>query len=237
MVRALGIVALALAIAGCDSLLGIQDLSGPDGGGGGGVPAQISVSGTIRINQPGQPAYQAVVELVHPDGTIARSAMTAATGQFVLTEASGGMPLDVALHIAGQDPDARDEHVYFPAPLVADRDVGTVVVLLDGDVQAVTSEFGYTYTQEMTLDLVRVHDASGTLTGGATVVPQPSSVTVRYTSGGTPSQGNMTTSDGVAYVFDYNTQVTSLAITGSVAVPARHVRGIPAGLLLVDLQP
>lgn len=126
--------------------------------------------------------------------------------------------------------------MYFPAPLVADRDVGTVVVLLDGDVQSVTSEFGYSYDQAMTLITVRVHGASGALAAGAMVVAQPS-VVVRYTSGGTPSQGNMTTSDGVAYVFDYTTQVTSLATTGSVAVPARHVRSIPAGLLLVDLQP
>lgn len=237
MGRALGIVALALAIAGCDSLLGIQDLGGPDGGGGGPVPAQISVSGTVRINQPGQPVFPTTVELIRTDGTVAASAMADSAGKFQLTALTAGMPLDVALYIAGLGQDGRDERVYFPAPLVADRDVGTVVVLLDGDVQAVTSSFGYSYSQAMTLVIVRVHDASGALAAGAMVMPTPSSVVVRYTSGGTPSQGNMTTSDGVAYVFDYNTQVTSLAVTGSVAVPARHVRSIPAGVLVVDLQP
>lgn len=230
-------LALALA-AGCSSLLGIENLHGPpdDGQIDSGVPAQISVSGTVRINQPGQPPYSTLVELIRPDGSVAQSAMSGlGDGKFVLTAATGGVALDVALHVVAQVSDAREERMYFAAPLTADRDLATVLVLLDGDVQTLVTSFGDSYALPMTLYIVQVHDAQAMPVAGAMVAPQPSQVIVRY--GGGPASGTATTAEGTAYVLDYNTQVTSLSASGAVTVPAHRVRGIPAGVVVSELAP
>jgi hypothetical protein len=227
-------VALAAPLAGCASLLGIEDLTGATDDGP--VLAQVVVSGVVQISQPGHPGYATAVSLIKPDGTALITGTSGADGKFSLSAPTGGAPLDVALHIVGQTPEARATYVYFP-PLRRDRDIGAVVVLYAGDVQYVAGTFGYSFNPSMTLHVIQVHDSRGKLAAGARLTTQPNTIIIDYTSDGAPTHGDATTTDGTAYAFDYSNQITTLGTTGAVTVAARNVRANPSSVLLVDLRP
>jgi hypothetical protein len=225
----------ALAAAGCSSVLGIEDLRGP-GVDAGPVAAQVTVSGTVKINNAGQPPYSTAVTLVQPDGTIIATGTSDVHGEFALTASTGGVPLDVALHVSGSPPNSRDVYFY-PPPLHADHDAGSVLVLLEGDVANVVTSFGYSYSRPMMVIVADVRDARGDHVAGETISTPVATVIVRYTKDGVPSSAFETSDDGIAYAFDYDTVVTMVTATGAVRIPPRRIRPVPAALTVVDLRP
>jgi hypothetical protein len=236
-----------VALAGCSSILGIEDLAGPaDAAVGDGKPltddavtGHVTVQGHVSINGPGQPALVTTVELVRPDATVAATTTSDLNGAFVLTVATAGSPVDVAVHAKG-DPETGlpDEYMYFAAPLAADRDV-TLTLLTQSDLQNLGLLFGIPFGPTTSFLNVVVEDAHASPVAGATVTTDQPNAIVRYvnTNGQPDPTANVTSVAGLAFVFSQMPGSMSLAAGGAITAGPRLIRLVGGAVFFIELRP
>jgi hypothetical protein len=161
----------------------------------------LVVTGIVRSN-PITPAALAGAQVIgYRTGNATRLDSTAsdANGNYTLTLATGGQPLDGYVRVFKSG--YIDTYGYPPAPLVASA-TQSALLITTSDLAALGMLAGVTQSAGKGLIALVVSDCNGTPLAGATVSSNPAG-TLRYNSGGFPSSSATATSaDGVAYILN-----------------------------------
>jgi hypothetical protein len=167
------------------------------------VPATINVSGTAsEIGVGGRTPVEGVVVEAYREGqaAVVATATSAADGTFTVVIETGGVPLDGYL-LAKHSPH-KNTYLYPPAPLIADTNQATVLLLTQGTFDAVEALTRVTQDPAKGFIGINVLDAANMSVAGATVSSSPAGV-VKYNSGGLPNEtAAMTDTDGLAFIFN-----------------------------------
>lgn len=183
---------------------------GDDGGGAAPMPdappapAMITVTGqTDSIGLGGRTPEQGIVVTAHREGDPAVVAMatSGADGSFSMTIDTGGVAIDGYLLAKGDG--FKDTYLYPPAPLAADTDQATCLMLTQGVFDAVSTFADAPQDAGRGWIGVLVLDAANNPVAGATVSSEPAGE-VRYNNveGRPAREPTMTHTDGVAYIFN-----------------------------------
>jgi hypothetical protein len=209
---------------------------GGDGGGGPSGPSPFDclgqplpttagdplvVSGIVRSN-PITPAALAGAQVVGyrtGNATKLDSTSSDATGNYTLTLATGGQPLDGYVRVFKSG--YLDTYGYPPAPLVAGA-TQSALLITTSDLAALGMLAGVTQTAGKGLIAIVVSDCHGTPLSGATVSSNPAG-TLRYNSGGFPSStASATSADGVAYILNVTAGDVVVSATAATHVLRSH---------------
>jgi hypothetical protein len=168
------------------------------------VPTTLKLSGsTAEITASGRTPVAAAVSLFSNTSTTpVATGNSAADGTFSLMITTNGTAVDGYL-LAKKSGDL-DTYLYPPAPLSADFNMATVLLLSSTNFGLAQTLSGATQNAGEGFVGVLVADASGAAVAGATVTTSPPGM-VRYNgSNGLPAKpaaAMSTSTDGVAYVF------------------------------------
>src|SRR4051812_19871751 len=210
---------LAIALAGCGKILGIDDLHGP--GGNGTVDAQtdgasidaapsVEVSGQITQIDPisfaSHPVPNLPVELRGtPGDVLLASGATDGNGEFHLNVATGGAPVVGYVHALGKVINAEDAY-YFVRPLTRDTKLTNFVLFNQQGISVLAQFYGVAAPgpqRPLVFTFLRGSDGPGK--AGIAVQAGPNAVAVSYCD----AQGNIpdpsltaASATGIAIVFD-----------------------------------
>ena len=166
------------------------------------APDTITVAGVSQTVGLGgsTPEPSVNVEVLDPDGVQIATTVTGADGAYSTPISTSGVPVDGYIH--GTKAGFIDTYVYPPAPLAADIDNGTVLIITSSTFALVQSFESVTQDAGNGFIGVVVSDCDNKPVAGATVTTDPPGV-VRYNVAGIPNNTATTTDvDGVAYVFN-----------------------------------
>jgi hypothetical protein len=247
------VTGVLVLLAGCSSLLGIEDLSGPAGsdpssdaggsdggsGSGSGGMGHLTVRGSVHDGGPGQPGVATTVELVRPDGTVAATTTSDGAGAFALPVDFPGASIDVAVHAVGGTINDLDEYLVFGAPLTTDRSDANLALLSLSQLQSLAAVTGTVYDKGSAFLDIIVQTAGGQPTAGAQLVVDQFVQGVYYLDvGGQPNpQLAATSSSGGIYAFDAKPGVTTFRTNGLIAAGPRAVRLVAEAVFLIELRP
>jgi hypothetical protein len=210
---------LAIALAGCGKILGIDDLHGP--GGNGTVDAQtdgasidaapsVEISGQITEIDPlsfqSDPVPNLPVELRGtPGDALLASGATDGNGRFRLNVQTHGAPVVGYVHAMGKVVNAEDAY-YFVRPLTADTILTNFVLFTQQGISLLAQFYGVAApSPQNALVFTFVTGSDGTGKAGIAIQAGPNAGAVRYFD----AQGNipdpsltMTSASGIAIVFD-----------------------------------
>jgi hypothetical protein len=212
---------LAIALAGCSKILGIDDLHGPGPGGNGTVDAQpdgatidaapsVEVSGQITEIDPisfaSHPVPNLPVELRRtPGDVLLASGATDANGEFRLNVATGGAPIVGYVHAMGKVINADDAY-YFVRPLTRDTKLTNFVLFNQQGISLLAQFYGVAApSPQSALVFTFVTGSDGTGKAGIAVQAGPNAGAVRYfdAQGNIPAPSlTVTSASGIAVVFD-----------------------------------
>lgn len=209
------ILMLAVGLAGCSKLLGIDDLSGPDTGddvpGDGSddpdgpvVPEMVTVTGTLlRNTSPEAPLANHPISLVKMPGRVhVADGTTEGSGRYTLTAPTGGVPLDAYVEVAGSSGlDIAPSMLHFVGPLFADVQIDLSLNRITS-LNSSASSSGDPRRTGTAIVRVFVAGANGTTPIAGAIVSFMPSVPVKYLADVVLSNGTATTDRGVAFAFN-----------------------------------
>ncbi len=211
--RHLGPIVL-IALTGCSSILGIEQLSGVDGGSNGSgsdgsrppadippTPDQITITGRLAADA-GVSAGNLTIELHRINGQLITSTQTAVDGSFGMLVTTGNQPVDGYLETANGDPTMMQRtRFYFSKPLTSDAD-GSFPVFTSQDLQMLAAVAASSYDNFSDVLLMIVIDDSDKPVSGA-VINLMGSGDLRYADdSGNPRPGLPSTQmQGMAWAF------------------------------------
>lgn len=164
------------------------------------VPAMITISGTATQQAIGtpQPAPGVLVAAYRMDdpNTVVAMATTDSAGNYSLTLATNGMPLDG--YLKATKTGNVDSYLFPPGPLVADFSNASVNELATGLYSTLA---GSTESTTKSFVAIEVTDAAGMTVGGATVTATPAPEAIGYMGAILPDYtATATASDGRAFL-------------------------------------
>lgn len=189
-------LAMILALGAC---------GGSDGGGvdAPNVPATINVSGVAsEITISGREPVEGVTVEAYREGeaAVVASGTSNAQGAYTIVVTTGGKALDGYL-LARHSPHLNT-YLYPPAPLFADTNAATVLLLTQGTFDAAASFAQENQDPAKGWIGVMVVDAANMPVADVTVTSSPAG-TVKYNRGGLPDPDATTAdTDGIAYIFN-----------------------------------
>ena len=238
--RGMKALALILMVVGCSS----------NGGGGGGgalepdaqlagpdakvfldapanVPAMITLSGkTSERGLSGTSNTAGVTLTVHrvSDDMMLASATSNAQGQYTLQVATNGAAVDA--YLKASKAGYVDIYLYPAQPWFADDTDGEINMLTPGNKDLLNNFASGGQQAGKGMVGLAVFDAQGNPVSGATISGMPAGGTVRYNgSNGLPSSSAMmTSSDGVAFLFNAPENVTVTASKAGMTFRAHLIR-------------
>jgi hypothetical protein len=200
------------------------------------VPATINVSGTAsEIGLGGRDPVEGVVVEAYREGDPAVVAMatSVADGTYTIVVQTGGVALDGYL-LAKHSPH-KNTYLYPPAPLIADTNAATVLLLTQGTFDAVEALTRVTQDTSKGFIGIMVVDAANMPVAGATVSSSPAGV-VKYNSGGAPSEdAAMTDTDGIAFIFNVGPGTVNVSASKSGSTFNPHPLNARAGEITTTL--
>jgi len=222
-------IVIALCVAACGGSDG-DSVDAPN------VPATINVSGTAsEIGLGGREPVEGVVVEAYREGNPAVVAMatSAADGTYTIVVNTGGTPLDGYL-LAKHSPH-KNTYLYPPAPLIADTNAATVLLLTQQTFDAVEALTQVTQDTAKGWLGIMVVDAANMPIAGATVSSSPAG-TVKYNEGGAPSgDAMMTDTDGIAFIFNVGPGTVTVNAEKSGSTFRSHPVNARAGELTTTL--
>ena len=174
-----------------------------------GTAAEITASGRTPVGGVALSLFKGA------DTTPIATGASLADGTFSLTVTTDGTAVDGYL-LAKKSGD-KDTYLYPPAPLSADFNMATVLLLTQSNFDLAATLAGATQNPGDGFVGVLVVDAAGAAVAGATVTSSPSGM-VRYNKNGLPAKAaNATTTDtdGIAYIFGLTAGTVSIGATKS----------------------
>ncbi len=203
------------------------------------APAMVLLGGTTTTaGLSGQmPLATVSIELFEGTSTTpAKTATSDAQGLYSVMVATSGAPVDGYVH--GTKATYIDSYLYPPAPIAADVSNAKLLLITAGTFNLLQTFASVTQTAGNGFMGIVVNDCNGMPVTGATVSTVPAG-TVRYNSGGIPSNTSMVTdTDGVAYVFNVPAgDVTVQASAGGNTLRAHVVNARADVLTTTVVQP
>jgi hypothetical protein len=185
------------------------------------------VTGTATSNSASSstPLAGAAIELLKSsDDSVLGSATSGADGSYTMTITTNGAVVDGYVKATGSG--VVDTYTYPPAPLAASAEIDSALITtsnfgLLGGVSGQSSTMGFI--------AVTVTDASGTAIDGAAIASSPASGKYYYDSGGIPSAGSATSSDGQGYFVNVPSGAVTINATKTGLTFKSHVVKAPAG--------
>ena len=227
MIRSITIALFALAACGGDEGTSVD---APN------VPATINVSGSASaIGLGGRDPVEGVVVEAYREGesTVVAMATSAADGTFTVVVQTGGVPLDGYL-LAKHSPH-KNTYLYPPAPLIADTNAATVLLLTSQTFDAVEALTRVTQDTAKGWIGIMVVDAANMPVAGATVSSTPAGV-VKYNASGAPSEtAVMTDTDGIAFVFNVGPGTVNVSASKAGSTFRPHPLNARAGEITTTL--
>jgi len=201
-------LAIVVLLAGCNSILGIQDLhashgaiDAPKADGIDTPPGTPTFTGTVTHAVDGSPIANASVSFYLDSGDLVSSAVTDANGAYGVA-ITAALPVDGYFQVTAPGELATYSHLMFPT---SDDPATTIPMYARGELDALSASTSCPVTTQGGLVVFRVFDAAANPVTGATI---ETSVTtgIGYTDPATtlPScSGNVTATDadGAAFVF------------------------------------
>jgi hypothetical protein len=248
--RGHGGTALGLAVvllAGCNNLLGIEDLRGPaapiedampgDDGmpDGAEVPATVMISGTTNrlAAQTTEPIAGVLVEYYDASGTPRATMSSDAAGAFTLTIPTQGAPLDGYLRASDPSQSVITLNTYFSRPLVADAAGYTLGLFTDEVMGQLASFCSAQHGAAFAVIVALVGDAREIAVPDVAVTTDPSGSPCTFASG-TPMPGNITASDGSMFVLELPPGGVLVTAQG---IGSRTVTAEPGAISMVPVTP
>jgi hypothetical protein len=209
MVRALALAALA----GCSSILGIEELDGPNNAPDGGardaavdvmIGDRISLTGTARTldgQAEGQTLADAQLDFVSKGG-VAQSTQTTASGSYNFLIPTNGQPIDGFI-VVHQTAMVTYPHTYnVPPVLTADRSFA-ITTFSESFIQMMSLIAGEPHDPSATFVVFQVADTNGSGVAGIILSCEAGNRIIYGDASGFPTQSAVATSaSGLAYIFN-----------------------------------
>jgi hypothetical protein len=185
---------LVVGLAGCGSILGIEDLRPP------------TIHGAVRDLKADTVADAMVTLFRDPDATHTNpqrigDAMTDSAGAFTLP-ISDELPLDGFFELADPRFVHTFSHLVLPVVDRADPQAVQILTLTPDGLRMVAADAGRAQDAAHSLVIAQVVDAEGNPQVGATISDQPGPVCYSLEGVALPCHVGATTTDGLAWLFD-----------------------------------
>ncbi|HET9990136.1 MAG TPA: hypothetical protein VFQ65_16510 [Kofleriaceae bacterium] len=187
------------------------------------APDPLTVSGqTVDMNTLAPLSGVTISAFRTGNATALATATSDTAGDFTITVASGGMPIDGYLqaHVTGH----LDTYYYGAVPVAADASGAQIALITQANLDTGTAALGITQSADNGAMLVRATDCNGVPLAGATFSTAPAGE-LRYSANSVPSTtATMTDASGVAFIYNVPPgTVTIDAMVGSRALRTRVV--------------
>lgn len=205
------------------------------------VPATITVTGTASSRSAtGSSPLQGVTIGAYAtsnEATPVTTAMTDAQGNFTLTITTNGVALDG--YVKATLATYMDTYLYPPAPLAADFNGATVIMLTPNTFDLLANTLcSANQTTSMGTIAAEVEDGSGAFVAGATVASSPAATKYCYDSGGLPSRSaTATDTDGLGYMFNVTGAATVTAMKAGTTFTSHSVKAHAGALTTTLIKP
>ena len=241
------------ALAGCSSILGIEDLEGPsigpndsgprDTGADVMVGERVSLMGTASVIElQGTGMTLAGVQLDFMQPQLAQSTQTTQSGSYVFSLPTNGQPIDgfIVLH---QSPTGGYPHTHVVPPvLTGDRNFGLVTGSQNA-IQMLASFAGEPHDPASTFVVFQVTGLGGSPLAGVNLACEVDTSIVYADDSGFPRQGAVQTGSlGLAYMFNAPPSLGLCFANGPSGTAQRRIETvspnapIAPGVLAVSLE-
>ena len=205
------------------------------------VPAMVMLKGkTTETGLSGEsPVGQVALAVYKSSDETTPIAMgtSDAQGNYTLNVPTGGVPLDG--YIKATKASFLDIYLYPPAAWVADDMDGGINMMSPGNRDLLDNFANGDQTDALGMIGLAVYDANGMPVAGATVSSSPASGATRYMGGsGLPdANATMTSSEGVAFLFNAPASVTVTATKSGMTFHPHVVKARPGSFTTTSVAP